>query len=123
MATSISRPASPSWTAVVTTRPSLAPPPAVIVCPVHADFAKGRVAQADHHAGNALVADQDVRAAAQHAHGELLHMAATDQRDQLLGRAGLGQVFRRAAHLEPGVHGQQFSPPHDLVETGQRRHG
>ena len=86
---------------------------------VHVDFAEGRVAQADHHAGDALVANQQVRAAAQHVHGEPFRMAATDQGDQLLRRAGLGEVFRRPAEFEPGVHGQRFSPPHDLVEAGQ----
>ena len=56
MPTSISRPASPRWTAVVTTRPSLAPPPAVIRLPLHLDLAEGQVGQPDDHARHALVA-------------------------------------------------------------------
>jgi len=47
---------------------------------VHLDFAEGRLAQADHHAGDALVADQQVGAAAEDVDGQLFRMAGVRER-------------------------------------------
>ena len=66
---------------------------------------------------HALVADEDVRALAQHADLDPFFVAAFEQGDQLVGIFRLGKVFRRPAQLKPGVHGQGFTLPHDVLET------
>ncbi len=80
MPTSVSRPASPRWTAVVTTRPSRAPPPAATERPSIANIAERRRGKVDHQPGHAFVAHQDVRALAQQPHVDALLVASPHQR-------------------------------------------
>ena len=89
---------------------------------VDANLAEGRGGEPDHHAGHALVADQDVRSLAQQTHVEPLGMASPHQGDQLVRVFRLGEILGRPAQLEPGVHGQRLALPHHVLKTGQKTH-
>ena len=84
---------------------------------VDLDAAELQRRQPQDQARHALVADEDIRALAQNAGLDAFVVAAREQGDQLVGIFRLGKEFRRSAQLKPGVHGQGFSLPHDVLET------
>ena len=63
--------------------------------------------EADDHAGDAFVAHQHVRAAAQQPRMQAFVAAALDDRLQLVDRRRLGEILGRPAELEPGAVGQR----------------
>jgi len=76
------------------------------------------VGQADHQAGEALVGDQQVAAAADHGPGQAGLAGPVHGLDDLLDGRGLQEVARRAAHV-PGREGRQR---HVLAHVGNRVH-
>ena len=100
----------------------MAPPPAVSRRPAISILPNSGADRLQHQARHALVADQDIGALPEQAHVEPFLLRAFDQGDQLVGVFRLGEVFGRAAQLEPGVHRQRLSLPHNLLKAAQESH-
>ena len=122
MPTKVSSPASPSRTAVEMTWPSLAPPPAVTVCPSTLTSLKAGLRQVQHHAWHAGIADQDVRAAAQQPHG----ISSSRQRRTSAASSstlvGLGEILGRPTQMKPGVRRQRLAGAYDFFKSAERCH-
>ena len=78
---------------------------------------EGRALQVDDQAVDPLVADQDVRAAAEDLERQPLVAAAAEQAEQLVERPGPGQVRGRAPEPEPDVRGQRLIGLDDRAEV------
>ena len=75
--------------------------------------------KADDHAGDALVAHQHLRPAAQQPDLQPFVAAAPDDCQQLVDRSRLGEILCRPAQLEPGALGQR----HLFANTIDSTHG
>src|SRR5262249_5946213 len=87
------------------------------------DLREGRGAEPDDGTPNALVADQDVTAAAEHAEGNVFLPAAADDGGQFLGGARLHEHLGGAAELEVGVGGRRLVALDEVGETLEGGHG
>ena len=89
----------PASAAMRATLASSAAAPAVTRVPSTVDLAES-AGQPDHDAGNAAVADQQVRADADHADARVGGLGEQEGRE-VFGVGGTEQDFRRAAGAEP----------------------
>ena len=97
MPTKASSPASPAPTDRVIASASEAPPPAFHGCALDRHAGETGRRQQHHDAGDPLVADQQIRAAAEHADRRSFFVATLDQRCEVFdGRRGR-QILRGSA--------------------------
>jgi hypothetical protein len=71
--------------------------------PCDRDISESCRGQMNHHAADPFVADQEIGAAAEDAHGDAIAVAALHQPGQLIDRRRLGEELCRSAEPQPGV--------------------
>ena len=71
------------------------------------DVGKRTVGEADHHAGDAFVAHQHIRSAAEQPNLHSFVVAPFDHGPQLVRRGRFGEILRSPAQLEPGPLGKR----------------
>jgi hypothetical protein len=89
---------------------------------VDPDGRERRLAQPQYRAADALVADQQVAAAAQYAERHAFGEAAPHDGRQLVARPGLHQHLGRSTELEVRVRRQRLLALDDFFEVGEGNH-
>ena len=76
----------------------------------------------DDQARYPLVANQQIRAAAQDADRQILFAAMPHQCLQLLNGSRLGKILRSPAQTKPGVRCQRFLFANNMLKSAQKTH-
>ena len=86
------------------------------------DVGENAAGETDHHAGNALVSNQHVRATTEHADRHLFVAAASHQSGQFIDRIGFGIESRDPTQLEPSSFRQRLLLSDDFFKAANQCH-